>query len=79
MDEESLQAIADLTGGRYYRAQSEQMLERIYQEISALEKTEVKVKEYVQYRELFAYFGLLAFGAVLLGATLGGTWLRTLP
>lgn len=79
LDEESLQAIANLTGGRYYRAQSEQMLERIYQEISALEKTEVKVKEYVQYRELFGYFGLLAFGAVVLGATLGGTWLRTLP
>ncbi|HUU47020.1 MAG TPA: VWA domain-containing protein [Acidobacteriota bacterium] len=79
LDEESLQAIADLTGGRYYRAQSEQMLERIYREISALEKTEVKVKEYVQYRELFGYLSLFAAAAAVLNVVLGGTWLRTLP
>jgi Ca-activated chloride channel family protein len=79
IDEEVLQEIADMTGGRYYRAQSEQMLERIYKEIGTLEKTEVKVKEYVQYRDLFGWFAAFALGATVLSVVLSGTWLRTLP
>jgi Ca-activated chloride channel family protein len=79
IDEESLSQIAELTGGRYYRAQSEQMLERVYQEISLLEKTEVKIKEYVQYEELFGAFAAAALALVALGAVLESTWLRTLP
>lgn len=79
IDEEILQQIADMTGGRYYRAQSEQMLERIYKEISTLEKTEVKVKEYVQYRDLFGWFAALALGATVLSAVLSGTWFRRIP
>lgn len=79
IDEKSLSQIAELTGGRYYRAQSEQMLERVYKEISMLEKTEVKIKEYVQYRELFSYFTAFALVSVVLGGALGATWFRTLP
>ena len=79
IDEESLSQIAELTGGRYYRAQSEQMLERVYQEISLLEKTEVKIKEYVQYQELFSFFAAAALASVVLGGALGATWFRTLP
>lgn len=79
LDEPSLRQIADRTGGRYYRAQSEKMLEDIYKEISMLEKTEVKVKEYVQYRELFGYFAAAALGCMFLAGVLGATWFRTLP
>jgi Ca-activated chloride channel family protein len=79
IDEESLSQIAELTGGRYYRAQSEQMLERVYQEISLLEKTEVKIKEYVQYQELFSFFAAAALAVIVLGGVLGATWFRTLP
>jgi Ca-activated chloride channel family protein len=79
IDEEVLQAIADKTGGRYYRAQSEQMLERIYKEISLLEKTEVKIKEYVQYQELFGYFAAAALAALVVGGFLESTVLRRLP
>ncbi|MBI3872085.1 MAG: VWA domain-containing protein [candidate division Zixibacteria bacterium] len=79
IDEQLLQQMADMTGGRYYRAQSAQMLERIYKEISTLEKTEVKVKEYVQYRELFGYLGALALALTVVGVGLDGTWFRTLP
>ncbi|MEW5875403.1 MAG: VWA domain-containing protein [Candidatus Zixiibacteriota bacterium] len=79
IDEEVLQQIADKTGGRYYRAQSEQMLERIYKEISLLEKTEVKIKEYVQYRELFSYFAAAALAALVVGGFLESTVLRRLP
>ncbi|GAB4318652.1 MAG: VWA domain-containing protein [Candidatus Zixiibacteriota bacterium] len=79
IDEDVLQQIAQLTGGRYYRAQSEQMLDKVYQEISMLEKTEVKIKEYVQYRELFSYFAIAALACVVIGGVLSTTWLRTLP
>jgi Ca-activated chloride channel family protein len=79
IDEESLQQIAQLTGGRYYRAQSEKMLERVYEEISLLEKSEVKIKEYVQYQELFSYFAIAALASVVIGGILGASWLRTLP
>ncbi|MBD3297733.1 MAG: VWA domain-containing protein [candidate division Zixibacteria bacterium] len=79
IDEAVLQQIARQTGGLYYRAQSEQMLERVYEEISLLEKTEVKIKEYVQYRELFGYFAIAALACVVIGGVLSTTWLRTLP
>jgi len=79
LDEASLKQIAERTNGRYYRAQSEKMLEQIYREISMLEKTEVKVKEYIQYRELFGYFGVAAFLTLALAGIMGATWFRTLP
>jgi Ca-activated chloride channel family protein len=79
LDEASLKQIAERTNGRYYRAQSEKMLEQIYREISMLEKTEVKIKEYVQYRELFGYFAVTAFLSVVLAGVMGATWFRTLP
>jgi Ca-activated chloride channel homolog len=79
LDEASLKQIAERTGGRYYRAQSEKMLEQIYQEISMLEKTEIKVKEYVQYRELFGYFAAACFFSIVLAGVMGATWFRTLP
>jgi hypothetical protein len=44
-----------------------------------LEKTEVKIKEYVQYEELFGAFAAAALALVALGAVLESTWLRTLP
>jgi Ca-activated chloride channel family protein len=79
LDEASLKQIAERTKGRYYRAQSEKMLEQIYREIGMLEKTEVKIKEYVQYRELFGYFAVASFLAVALAGVMGATWFRTLP
>lgn len=56
IDEQTLKQIADQTGGRYYRARDESMLREIYAEIDALEKTEINVKEYTRFEELFAWF-----------------------
>ncbi len=79
IDEEVLRQMAKLTGGRYYRAQTEKMLEGIYDEISMLETTEIKVKEYVQYSELFKWFAVGALASIVLGGVLGATSFRTLP
>lgn len=53
IDEEMLQEISQMTGGKYYRATDRDSLESIYQEIDKLEKTELEVTEFTRYSELF--------------------------
>ena len=52
IDEETLQEIADTTGGEYFRATNTESLREIYAEIDALEKSRVEEQHYVDYREL---------------------------
>jgi Ca-activated chloride channel family protein len=52
LDEETLQAIAEATGGRFFRAQDSQSLKAIYAEIDALEKTEVAEERFFHYTDL---------------------------
>jgi len=79
LDEGTLQAIADSTGGLYFRATDLPTLEAIYQRIDALEKTRVAAEEFVEYNDIG---GTLLWPAALLLAleiVLAGTWLRRLP
>ncbi|MFQ5738412.1 MAG: VWA domain-containing protein [Acidobacteriota bacterium] len=79
IDESTLKKTAELTGGRYFRATDRESLEKIYGEINRLEKTEIQVKEFTRYGELF-YFPLLA-ATVLLFCEIGlaNIWLRKIP
>ena len=79
IDEETLQKISELTGGKYYRADNAENFQKIYAEIDQLEKTEAEVQKFARHTELFAW--LIALGLVLLTAevTLGQTVLRRLP
>jgi Ca-activated chloride channel family protein len=52
IDEKTLREIADLTGGKYFRATDTLSLESIYQEIDQLEKTKVETQQFVDYKEL---------------------------
>ncbi|MCC9657072.1 vWA domain-containing protein [Rhodopirellula halodulae] len=52
IDEETLTNVAELTGGKYFRATDTDSLDAIYREIDQLEKTEVETRQYVSYREL---------------------------
>jgi len=63
LDEKTLQEIADLTNGKYYRATDTETLRKIYGEIDRLEKTTIEHTGYREYKELFGYFliGALAF------------------
>ncbi|PKK84801.1 MAG: aerotolerance regulator BatA [candidate division Zixibacteria bacterium HGW-Zixibacteria-1] len=79
IDEETLQQIAQKTGGKYFRARSEKELEDIYSEIDSMEKTEIKVSEYVQYRELFSMFVMFGFGLLVLEMFLSQTVFRKIP
>ena len=71
IDEAMLQAVAEKTGGKYFRATDTDSLEQIYESINQLETTTRKVTQYEDYEELYLY--ALAPAIVLL---LGG-WLLT--
>ena len=64
IDEETLQEIASISGGQFYRAKDETALERIYDQISTLEKTKIELFKFYRYNELFADF--LIAGLILL-------------
>ena len=78
-NEEVLSQISDATGGKYYRAKDRQSLESIFNEIGALERTEVEVKRYDRYQELFQSWVIAAIIAMLAELLLQHTYLRTLP
>lgn len=60
IDETLLKEIADVTGGKYFRATNNKKLAEIYNEINKLEKTEVEEKKYYNYQELYRPLVLLA-------------------
>lgn len=66
IDEELLQQISQMTGGKYFRALDENSLINIYNEIDKLEKTEIETTIFKNYRELFRNYLLTGIFFVLL-------------
>jgi Ca-activated chloride channel family protein len=64
LDETTLQKIAVMTGGQYFRATSPEALAGIYEKISEMEKSPIESVQYVAYRELGP--GLAALAGLLL-------------
>jgi Ca-activated chloride channel family protein len=79
IDEDTLQRISARTGGKYFRADKTETLQAIYDEIDRMEKTEVEVKKYQHYRELFPWVVLPGVALLLLELILANTVWRTLP
>jgi len=79
IDEDLLKRIADITGGKYFRATDSEKLRQIYKEIGELEKTKIEVKEFTKYTELFVDYAGLALALLLLEVILSNTYLRKLP
>ncbi len=79
LDERALQDVAERTGGRYFHAENVEALAEVYEEIDALERSEIVEIRYMQYEEHYAAFA--ATGLVLmLGAALAAqSLLRRLP
>ena len=79
IDEDILTQIANMTGGKYFRATDNKKLEQIYQEIDQLEKSKVEVKHFSRKNEQYFYFALI--GALLLIVEALGryTLLRKIP
>ena len=60
IDEDLLKEIADVTGGKYFRATNNKKLEEIYNEINKLEKTDIQEIKYTTYDEKFRPLVILA-------------------
>src|SRR5689334_13385610 len=79
IDEDTLQKIANRTGGKYYRADNTARFQAIYAEIDKLEKTEKEIKKFALHRELFAWVITPGLSLVLLEILLRHTAWRRLP
>jgi Ca-activated chloride channel family protein len=79
IDEATLERIAQLTGGAYFRAEDASALEKIYEKIDELERTEIEMTSYQEYEERFAWFVIPALALLLLEVLLLGTRFRKIP
>ena len=79
IDETTLKRIADITGGLFFRARDPVALSEIYERINKLEKSDVKVKEYKSYNEMFPIFLIPALFLLLLSIFLRRTLLLKVP
>ncbi len=79
VDEETLQKIADKTGGKYYRADNAEKFKQIYDEIDKLEKTEATVSKFTEFKELFPWLVTAGLALLLIELVLGQTAFRRLP
>ena len=79
IDEEVLQKIAAMTGGKYFRATNNKKLEEIYKEIDRMEKSKIDVKQFSKRQEEYMRFALLAALLLLLEWVLGSTVLKKFP
>ena len=67
--EKTLNDVARIADGKFFRADTTQALQSIFDTIDKLEKTTVQVSKYRQYRDLFGWF--LSSGVALLAVHLG--------
>ena len=77
IDESLLRSIAKNTGGKYFRANSNQKLESIYNEINKLETTEIQELKFYDYDEKFRTFALFAGLLLLIELGLRNTLFRS--
>ena len=76
IDEVTLKAIAEDTGGRYFRATDFDRLQQVYAEIDALERTELSQILYREYTEYYRHALAVALLLVLLAILADSTYFR---
>ena len=79
VDERTLGAIAELTGGKFYRATDTDSLQRIYEEINRFEKTAQSVQKFSSVEELYRWALIPALALLALGFLVQHTLWRRLP
>jgi Ca-activated chloride channel homolog len=79
VDEDTLQKIAQMTGGNYYRADDAEHFRQIYATIDRLEKTEAVINKYTEFKELFPWFVSSGLLLLLVEIVLSQTVFRRLP
>lgn len=76
IDEGVLSKIANITGGKYFRATNNEKLRSIYQQIDQLEKAKIAVTQYHKKTERFLPFALFALVLLLMEFLLRNTWFK---
>ena len=76
IDEETLQNIATVTDGKYFRATNNNKLKEIYKDIDKLEKSKIEVTEFHKRSEEFSNFAIPALIILLFGFILEKTYLK---
>ena len=71
--------MAEASGGQFYRAVNRNQLQRIYEQIDRLEKSEVKRRRFVTYQPLFAWPLLGVLGVLAVELILANTRYRRVP
>lgn len=79
IDEDILTQIADMTGGKYFRATDNKKLEQIYSEIDQLEKSKIEVKHFSKKDEQYFLFALIGVLLLIVEALGKYTLLRKIP
>jgi len=79
VDTGELRQVAELTGGRFFRARDKQGLESAYAEIEELERTEREEKRFIEHFDLYPPFLHAALGLYLLAWLCVSTWARRSP
>ncbi|MDE5845383.1 MAG: VWA domain-containing protein [Muribaculaceae bacterium] len=79
IDEETLKEIASTTGGRYFRATGNNVLEEVFEQIDQLEKTAMNVRNFSHTEDNYMIWAWIAFGCLVLQLLMRYTILRTIP
>lgn len=79
LDEDTLKKVAEIGHGQYFRAADTDSLKEIYDTIDSQEKTEVKVKEFFHFKELYPYFLVPALLLLVVEIFIRTTLLRIIP
>lgn len=79
IDEKTLQRIANITGGEYFRALDQKSLTKIYEKIDSIEKTEVTIDQYANTTEVYHWFLYLFLFLFLTEILIKHIVIKTLP
>ena len=79
IDEESLKKVAQMTGGKYFRATDNDVLTSIFNEIDKLEKTKIDVKNFTNTQDNYMPWAWALLLLVLLNLIISYTVLRRIP
>lgn len=79
IDEQTMTKISKETGGQYFRAQKNDELDVVYQEIDKMERTKFNVKQFSRRSELYQPYALAALIVLLLEILLRTFVLKRIP
>ncbi len=78
INEPLLQNIAEVTGGKYFRAESKEKLQQIYDEIDKMERSKIEINEYKRLHEEFYPFVICGLILLIISFILKNTIFKSI-